>query len=178
MSNVTGLTITRTLRGEWQFAWSGTPTWRIYLDGELIAGPLSTPFFQFNGPGYVGNTPPPLEIWEGSAEPQSEQNPAFFTLQWRGIPTAAAYVIEQFQGGSGGSWVEIDHLFEVGSGYYTWQEVGLADDTVHLFRVIALSQGGQEGTPVEFSALMVRNPAPPDVVCTINSAGDVVVSAA
>lgn len=168
-------TVTRTLEGTWLFTWTpGVPPYSIWLEGVEIATGLTTELFEEDASIFRDETPP-LEILIAGDPPESRDFPPFVIIQWRGLQAADAYVVEQF---INAAFVEVVNVMERATGYYDWMSDPLTDGATHLFRVIALNQVGTEGVPIPFTIDMARNPAPPSVAFDINSAGDLVVSAA
>lgn len=155
-------TVTLVTAGVWRFDWdivADDTLYEIWLNGTMIASTrLGT--YTFNIEGYI-EAPPPLEIyeeWAGKAE--NREYPPFAVIQWRGIAEAAGYVVEQK---IGGSWRTAKHLQERGKGYYAYRTDVLDDDTAIDFRITALDNKGTEGTPIEFTCRVIRNPPPPEV---------------
>lgn len=171
-------TVVRQADGEWLFTWApGTPPYSVWLNGIEVGTGLAVESFVQDG-GLFPDEAPPLEILNSGDPIESELFPPFVTPQWRGLQSAAAYVVDQFIGGSGGSFLPFANVMERATGYYSWDSGPLDDGDNHQFRVTALSAAGAEGVPLAFDITMARNPAPPDVALEINSAGDLVVSAA
>ena len=151
------VSIERTSKGSWIFIWVGTGPFEIWLDGILIeeTSELEYEFLQSGYPVF----PPPLEIVEADSE--SEDNPPFLIIQWRGNQYASAYLVEQYVDGE---WVERKFLTEVKAGYYQVQTGPLADQELSQWRVRAVDAYGNYGPPLELSKEITRNPPQPSVI--------------
>lgn len=161
---------TKLANGHWLYEWdadSAAP-FEIWLDGELIDSVVGGSF-EAEMDGY-DESPPPVEIVsdESGVFAESLLYPPYAILQWRGVTGAEAYQVEQYVGGN---WVVKKTIMELGAGYYTYQTDALPDSESQSFRVSALDALGNAGTPVTFSFYVVRNPAPPDVVLSVDSGG-------
>ncbi len=166
-------TVFRLSDGQWRFTWpAGTSPYSIWLDGFLLTDSLLVETFDFSG-GLFVDRPPALEILNTADASENEKFPPFVTIQWRGLIAAGAYAVEQF---ISSVWTEIGQVMEQKTGYYTWRVQDLADDATHLFRVLALDPVGNEGTPINFTIDMTRNPAPPLPTFSISSSGAIVVA--
>jgi hypothetical protein len=164
-------TATRNEDGSWAFTWSaGTAPYSIWLDGRQLESSLATEAYTYDG-GEYDETAPPIEILNDGETAENYTYPPRVRVQWRGLLGATTYIVQANEGG----WVDLDEFTEDGSGYYQWESEALADATTHQHRVLALGEGGAEGTPIAFSVDLVRNPAPPSVVLDI-VAGDVQVA--
>lgn len=168
-------TVVRQPVGSWLFTWPvGTSPYSVYLDGVRLANGLTVESFEFVNTFEYFDEAPPLEILNAGDPVENLLFPPRFTLQWRGLQNATAYIVEQFLSGS---FKEVANIMENATGYYKWKSNALADGDLHQFRVIAVDVQNNEGTPITFSSDIDRNPATPAVAFAI-TAGDVVVSAA
>lgn len=158
--------------GGWNFSWSaGTAPYSIYLNGLLLAT-ASSESYEFTLDGYK-EAPPPLEIINTGDDAESLLYPCRAHIQWRGVSGAYAYIIQQYLNSS---WRAIRTISESSAGYYGFTTKPLADIDTHLFRVVAVDELGNGGTPVQFSFFMARNPEPPTVDINYSS-GNIEVSA-
>lgn len=170
--------VTKLTDGKWQFTWAvDTAPYSVWFDGNLLASGLTTELFIYEGPGFVAQEAPAIEVLNSGDASENQTFPPRFIIQWRGLLAASAYTVEQFLGGSGGSFVEVLTVMEIGNGYYSFTSDPLKDGDSHQFRVTALSVSGAPGTPLPFTSVITRNPNPPDVDVAI-TAGDIVISAA
>lgn len=162
-------TVTRNGDGSWGFTWSpGTPPYSVWLDGILL-GTVSTEAYTAELPNYE-TVPPALEIVSTGSSAGNSLYPPRVILQWRGITTSAGYLVEQFVSSS---WVQRVNVSESGRGYYDWLSGPQDDGSTGQFRVTAFDLRGNGGTPLAFSLIICRNPAPP--AATIGYSGTHVV---
>lgn len=166
-------TVTRLSLGEWYWTWiGGTPPFDIWLDGEKVGDAIAARTFELEDSRYPDEAPP-IEIVSAGGTAENYLYPPRVRVQWRGVQSATAYVVEYY---NGTAWIGRHHVMERGAGYYSWESLALADAQTHQFRVIALDLRNNEGTPLEFDIDLVRNPAPPSVAFSVSSSGDIVVS--
>lgn len=166
-------TPTRQEDGSWAFTWpAGTSPYSVWLDGIRVASGLTTESYQHSDPDYI-DTPPPLEVLEDGDTAENYLYPPIVRLQWRGDQNAAGYIVEQY---ISDEWVRVAQVIEDRKGYYLWTSEALTDDAVHQFRVYAVSLQGGETTPISFGIEIARNPAPPSVSYSVDTAGDIVVA--
>lgn len=165
-------TVTRREDGGWNFTWDvGTAPYAIWLDGKLL-DTVDDEEYDVTLPGYE-DVPPSLEILNDGEEAESELYPPYVIVQWRGIPTAVAYVVEE---NVEGDWVTRATVQEARRGYYTWRSPAKPDGSALQFRVLPADLYGNTGTAIAFSMDLCRNPETPEIEITINDGGDVVVS--
>lgn len=165
-------TVVRMAEGGWRFTWpAGTPPYRVRLEGEQLAEVL-VESYEFTGPNY-DFVPPAVEVFESTAVSQDKSYPPCRLLQWRGLQIAFAYIIKQL---IGLSWVSVGSVSEIKRGYYQWKSPPLDDLSTVQFRVYASDVNGNLGTPLPFTAVVCRNPAPPVVAIDFSTAGDIVVT--
>lgn len=167
--------------GTWLFSWDGEidEDFAVWLDGELLETVTGDEYeYTFTEEGY-DDVPPPLEIV--SADPsypvdaENDLYPPYAIIQWREVSGADAYQVEEYVGTS---WINRGISRDASLGYYKYETDPLTDDTATDFRVKAVDVNNNAGVAVEFTAQVVRNPAPPDVSLEIDSAGDLVISEA
>lgn len=170
-------TAIRSDRGIWSFAWDGDSagTFYIWLNGKLL-DTVEGLSYDCSEP-YHDDEPPPLEIVDDGSGTIADNDlySPYAILQWRKVTGASSYLVEQY---ISGAWTFKKTIQDVDSGYYWYKTALLTDQESNQFRVSALDITGNSGTAVNFTFLITRNPAPPDVEYTINSAGDLVVSEA
>lgn len=172
-------TVARMAEGGWRFTWDpGTGPYEVWLDGVLLdtVDDEEYEFVAFTNPDQE-LVPPALNIVDTgvtSSVAEGSLYTPFAILQWRGVQTAFAYLIQQY---ISGTWTTIQTLLESATGYYRWQSEGLDDVAVTQFRVKATDAlGNADGAVLPFNIDVVRNPAPPDIVISIGTSGTVVVS--
>lgn len=169
-------TVTRRAEGGWHFEWEeGSPPYELWLDGVLLTM-LEAEEYDFVDGGYE-DEPPAIEVLDGvsAAVAGNELYPPFVVIQWRGLQTAIAYVVRQYDGAS---WQDVAEVMESARGYYSWRSPALEDASSEQFRVVALDGNGNEGTALSFTLEVCRNPAPPEVEVEINGDGDIEVTSA
>jgi len=168
-------TVIQNADGSWTFTWAaGTSPYQVWLDGVLLLSNITDLTYTYALAGYE-STPPPIEILnDGDAIENSLYSPILL-LQWRGLVNAKAYSIERYVSGV---WVPSGTASENGSGYYQFQTPALTEASEAQWRVTAVDQYGNTGTPLTFTKVIVRNPAPPAVDISYSSTGDVVVTGA
>lgn len=99
-----------------------------------------------------------LEVLDEAGQQPATAFPNRFTLGWKPVAAAREYRVEEYVSGS---WTARKVVPEDGSAFYRWESRHLEDDTTHQFRVVPVGTNGNDGTPLSFSALMVRYPDPP-----------------
>jgi hypothetical protein len=164
--------IVRNEDGTWTLTWAGSGPFEIWLDGDLLESGYTSTTYTYTGGVYIDDAPP-IEVVESGGTAFNSLHPPMVQVQWRGLAGADGYVIEKLDG----TWGVVANFVEDGSGYYRWTDSEEADSTTHEYRVTGVRAGGGDGTPIAFDIFLVRNPRPPAVVVTINTSGDVVVSA-
>lgn len=159
----------------WEVTYSSDvqdPTFYIYQDGELLATTQLT-MWRFT---VAAGKSLMIEILDDATVAAGEVFPPTLTLGWHRVADANQYVIEEYVASV---WTERARVDEVGSGYYMWSSRVLEDVTTHQFRVTPEDDNGISGTPIEFTALMARNPDRPSRVITYDDqTGKVTVAAA
>ena len=166
-------TVTRRGDGGWSFTWPvGRAPYGVWLDGVLL-DTVTTESYECLLP-YYDDEAPALEIVNADATAQGSSYPPFVQLQWRGLQTAYAYLVEQYVSAA---WVTRGEVLETKRGYYSFASQAQTDAAAMQWRVSALDQKGNAGTPLTFSYTIVRNPDPPSIALAI-TAGSLVVSAA
>ena len=149
--NTWGLTFTST---------EATPTYRIYLYGELV----SVQTHEFYNLMVEDGEFPVIEINDDTTT-QKDGYPGRFILAWFESSGTDYYKIEEYYGGE---WVERTKVYDNGQTYYTWMSRFLEDETTHQFRITPVGTNGNSGTALSFSTLMVRYPDVPDVTFTLS----------
>lgn len=144
----------------WRISWSSdqpTPvTYRIFRDGVLVT---TTQADEHNF-SIEPDERPLIEILDDSTTEPSEAFTSRFTLSWRSVVGAASYRIEEL---IGPGFVTRQIIPDDGRKWNNWVSRVLEDDQVHEFRVTAIGENQNNGTPVTFQIKMVRHPDPPEV---------------
>ncbi len=170
-------TAVRIDNGVWRFTWDGDSagTYYVWLHGKLLATVIGNEY-DSSEPNYE-DTPPPLEIVDDESATVADNDlySPYAILQWREVVGAKFYLVEQFVSGA---WAFKTSIQDLDRGYYWYRTSLLTDQTAYQFRVSALNQQGDGGTPIPFTFVPTRNPAPPDVLYNIDSTGDLVVTEA
>ena len=157
--------------GHWAFTWAGAGTFYVWLDGVLL-GEAEDGVYDFAQDGYY-TTPPPLEITDDPDDAENELYPPTALLQWREVDGATAYYVEAYVSGV---WAGRKTIMNAGAGYYAYRTPVIDDQEEASYRVSALDERGNTGTPVVFTFALVHNPAPPEVTGAF-AAGDLVIEA-
>ena len=162
----------------WQFDYTGTAPFAIYLDGVLRVSGVAETSINIEHQGLEGSPdneePPALEIVDAvdTTDVQTLVNPAVTVLQWRGVTDADFYKVEK---DNGSGFVQISHAIEEqGRGYYQYESRALPDVTTHNYRVIAVEEitngTDKQSTPVAFDIFISRNPPVPRISIDYNEA--------
>jgi len=148
----------------WRVSWTGSADlYYVYVDGVLAATTSQTWYDLTVG---VGQSPM-VDVLDDSAATPDETFPAGITLAWYSVGGGVAqYRIDKY---IDGQWVEQATVSD--AWYQVWRSGTLADDTDHQYRIVPIGTNGNEGTAVEYIALVVRNPDPPAVTMAYD-AGD------
>ncbi len=109
-------------------------------------------------------------------EPQVNY-PKRVTLQWTAVNgTVDHYRVDRWDGAAWEVMRNITHQSD--QVYYQYITGDLADDTDYLYRITPVNAGGLDGTPREFSFLMVRRPDVPAVTCNYDqTTGNLTIAA-
>lgn len=135
-------------------------SFRVFREGRLLQSITSQ-----SGTGQVflpvgSGESPFVEILDS---PSLRPHPAYsgrLSLHWRRIANAVRYVVQE---NVSGVWTDRFTFLEAGQGNAIFLTRWLEDVTTHQFRVVPYDAGGASGTPLSFSALMVRHPDVPNV---------------
>lgn len=169
-------TITQIGYQAWRWEWSATTApYRIYYKGKLLETTRNTTY-QMEMPGATVE-PPELEILDANdADPAENLTyPPRALLQWRGTNTAAYYDIQE---DVDGEWTTRCRLIDRNEGYCRYESRALDDVTTSSWRVIPVDEYGNEGTALELSIDIVRNPPAPEVSMKYNAGtGNLEISA-
>lgn len=153
----------------WKIRWTSdrpTPvTFYVYLEGVLVTpdGLVSD-----DGAGEWTVSVPPgeypqLDVLDKECLPPLAFS-GHFLLQWYGTGNLE-YRVEKL---ISAVWTLQETLPDDGRGYFSWRSPWLADVTVHSYRIVPVSQAGNQGTALSLVCLMVRNPDIPNVSVTYN----------
>lgn len=147
-----------------------SPTLRVYANGLLIRETTQS----ITSIDINATTEPLVEVTDDGSEPQQLTYPGRLLLQWYAVDGARLYRVERYVDAA---WSEIGAIPDTGAGYYDYLTALLPDETEAVYRVTPMDSLRNAGTPVSFTALIVRNPDPPAVVIAYDS-GDITVEAA
>lgn len=161
--------------GAWRYDWTGTAPFERHVEGDNAVRGTTTDtsaVLLFQG----SNEPAPLEVIDSADTntPENVQYPPRARIQWRGIPDAIGYRVEQY---IASVWTHKQQYMERGAGYYEYESDKLADCATHQFRVIPIYDLNDEGNPLLFSVFMVRNPDAPEIALSY-AGGDITAEAA
>jgi ribulose bisphosphate carboxylase small subunit len=161
------------ITGIYRASWTSdqtSPTYRIYIDGVLQARQQDA-FWEIR-PNQI------LEVLDTDDAVPSPAFPAYLVLDWRVQDDADQYRIEQWDGEAWGAVATLAADHSRGAmAYYTSV---LEDCTTHTWRVVPIDAAGNDGTAVQFVALLVRHPDVPSVSWAYNGSvtGTVTITAA
>ena len=157
----------------WRVRWSSgltDPTFRVFVNGDLVNQTKHT--------SHVVT----LQTDEHAVIEVLDDADAFPTLAanvgmrlvWAAVADTKLYRLERFNG----SWATVAEIVDDGSGAYEWTTASLTD-TAHTYRVTAIGNDGNVGTPRALTFSAIHHPNRPDVTLTYNKgASEVVVAAA
>ncbi len=161
----------------WRYDYSGTAPFRVYIDGQLWGGMSRTETFIIVQ-GDSDNEPVPIEVidsTENESDVQQVKYPQRAILQWRSAEDTDFYLVERFVSGE---WVVQRTIHShPDATYHRYESDQLADVTTHQFRITAVNSSGDQGEPIPFDVLTVRNPPPPEIAVAL-AGGTITVSAA
>lgn len=147
--------VTRNQPGVWTYALSGTPPFRVYLNGILHS---STSEESISIPSIEE---PVVEVLDSTdeGEPESRLHPSFGVIQWRNTG-AAAYRIEKLEGST---WVQADIVGGSREPYLRYDTPVLPDGQTTRYRVSAVDEMMTLSTPRLVEIETVRHPDSPSV---------------
>lgn len=152
----------------WRLNWTSDevdPTYWVYLDGVLVST-QTTEEFELQTEGAYA---PVVEVLDAADDVPSDAHPGILRLGWLPDADAAQYLVQQYDGAA---WDTIATLAaDASRPWWHYDTPGLADETTHTWRVLPVDAAGNQGTAVQFVALMVRHPDPPKVTFTYDGAG-------
>ena len=160
---------TRTGPSRWLVTYSSnlaSPTFRVYYQGRLIDESARTSVH------IDSETEPQVEVYDATTTPTQWTYPGRVRLQWYHQADAEGYRVYEYVNST---WLERQTLSDHGPAYHTWQSRWLPDVTTAQFRVVALDSLRNEGTEIDVTVFIVRNPDPPEVSVTYTG-GNIVVS--
>jgi len=151
------ITITQTRLGDytWRFDVAGAAYYYWRVDGRRY----------FEGPDASLVISGGHQVWVSDVGygDDGDFHPGYAVLQANIDNSAEDHDYLQWQEYSGGEWVTRRETPVDKSGTYSYRTDWLADVTTHQFRCRPVGKNGNNGTAVEFSIFMVRNPDPPDL---------------
>lgn len=177
---VTFDSIKKTGSATYQYEWSGTGPYEIWLNGALIVdstGQEQTTATEIEYFSSDSEEPEPLEVIdtdsETSKDAQNVQNAPVAILQWRGEPGMEGYRVQEDVSGTWTTRAYIPHRFpddNDGGGYYKYTTPALTHLTEYDFRVLAIdsyptgtTRNTHTSAPLVFTFTLRRNPAPPSI---------------
>jgi hypothetical protein len=130
-----------------------SPTYYIYVDGELASTQTSTSFQV----SVVADEPIFVEVFDVEIHTPTPYPASHLTLCWYQVEGITSYRIEEYVNDE---WVLSSNF--ISSGWFNiYRTRYLEDVTLHTFRVIPISDAGEEGEPTVFAKQIVRFPDPP-----------------
>lgn len=153
----------------WLIPWTsdqGSPTYRVFLDGVQVSTQLEASYIL----KLDTNVPVPIiEVLDTSTAVPSPAFPSYLIFGWNLDLNAAQYLIEQW---TGSAYVTIGTInADTTKAWQVYATGILADETTAQWRITPIDAYGNNGTPVVFTDLMVRNPDVPAPTFTYNGAG-------
>lgn len=146
----------------WSSDLGGTPTFFVYLDGELINTTKSTSMRFYAAPGTESGEPgeqPMIQVLDAAGEP-TYAAPGRFWLSWYPDSDAEYYLVEE---APQGVFSEVKRVTESGLGFYRCLTRWLSDGYDGQFRVTPVDAAGNAGTALVFVVTQVRHPDVPKV---------------
>jgi hypothetical protein len=102
---------------------------------------------------------PFVEVLDQDCSRPSIAFPGRLTLNWHSVSGAESYQIQQYDSG----WLTKQTQIDEGQGVFLYSSDWLDDVTTYEFRIVPVDSVGNLGTPITFSAEMVRHPDVPAV---------------
>ena len=166
---------------EWTFVlrWTSDRTrpvpFRVFREGVMFAE-----FDSSDGEGEIYITAAPgeypfVEVLDHADAVSSIAFPGRLTLYWVGVTGAEYYTIEEYVSSV---WTARDTVYDNSQGAFSWLTRWLEDVTSHQFRITAVDEAGNDGTPLSFTCVMVRHPDTPSVSMALTGSRTVTISAA
>ena len=164
-------TITQVNTEKWQFDWSESDTWNVYLDGILLSTTTDNTYtIEQTGASAIS---PALEVMSSSSVADNVKYPPRIVLQWQKSDNTQTYNVQEYVSSA---WKTRQRIRNKGSRYFSFQTFAMTDVTSNQWRVIPVNKFAVEGTPLLLTTFLVRNPAPPQAAITYANP-DVTVSA-
>lgn len=166
---VTFTSIERTGYTTWRFEWGGAAPYSVYLDGLLVAVTSQTWWDVTVGAGQVAQ----FEVIDDGSDPEPGY-PGWLTLQWPAVEDAEEYWVQEY---ADSAWATRGVITRSGASWYRWETDYLDDESTAQWRVVPYAEGEIAGTPLAWSAAMVRLPDVPQVSYSYdNSTATVTIS--
>lgn len=143
-------------RVAWASDLPGSVRFYLYQDGVFLRETTETDAVFRVAPGEQLV----IEIFDDPADEPEAAHPGRITLWWYPVANTVHYRIEEY---ASPWWVQRAIVQASGQSSYRWQSRFLEDCQVHHFRVVPVGSNGNDGTPLELSALVVRIPDVPAV---------------
>jgi hypothetical protein len=133
-------------------------SFRVYREGTEIQT-----FDSDTGSGSVNlsigsGESPFVEVLDSDCQNPSIAFPGKLTLNWLAVSGSSSYLVQEFVSSV---WKTRQTIVDDGSGVFTWLSGWLTDVANHDFRIVPVDAFGNQGTPLEFAAVMVRHPDSP-----------------
>ena len=153
----------------WEYTWSGTAPFRVFNldtgeqepgDRDLAEGLTNDTSRRFDNSDDL--EPPVIVVMDSTETGQSlsEINPAYATIQWRGVSDVDFYEVEQ---NVSAVWTVVGRERHDAIRYYSVRTPVLADVTTHNFRVSGTDNAGNQSATIQIDVFMSRNPPAPSV---------------
>lgn len=159
----------------WYYEWSSSlgagTTYYVYENAVLVDATL-------RNWRYVTVAEDDEVQFEVLDNPSTDPQPAYprrGLLYWQSVDDAEYYRVEEY---SGGAWTEKRRVQALSRSAYHVR-TGVLTTGEHQWRVVPVTSGSIDGTPIEFAFTIVCRPDPPDVSYSYSSGtGNVTASAA
>jgi hypothetical protein len=147
-----------------RLSWSttGAAFYYVYIDG-VLAAIVNRLWYQFS---ISRDEQVQVEVCDSSSDVPAVAYPGNALLTWQGDTEAAYYLIQQYVGSA---WTTVRTVQETGAPFYQYRSAFLDDCTTHQFRVVPVNTSEIQGTPKEFTFLVVRYPDAPSATYTYDS---------
>ena len=156
--------------GTWRYTYSGTAPFRRFVDGAQVLKHDDVEEGKSNDTYVIVSDmdddlePPVVEVYDSTdltSIPLQFENASRNVLQWRGSQNDEVYLVEYWDGDS---WEEPDYPYvkATGVGYYQYV-TPFAQSGETVWRVTAQQLDGSESVAVEYTVVLIPNPAPPSI---------------
>lgn len=151
---------TNVIRIDWTT--TGADDYYVYLDG-VLAATVSRLWYQFT---LATGEQVQIEVCDSSSDVPATAYPGNALITWQRDSEASYYIVQQYVDSA---WTTVRTVQDTGVPYYQYRSAFLDDCTTHQFRVVPVDANEIQGTPKEFTFLMVRYPDAPSATYTYDA---------